>query len=57
MKKRVRYETVWRIRWSAGDADFKDEAKAEKKSNLLREHGVHCEVDSFKRVVLSKRTP
>jgi hypothetical protein len=52
VKKRVRYETVWRVRWAAGDADFKDEFYAEKKAEIMRREGASCEVDCFKRAIM-----
>ena len=53
-KKRVRYEKVWRVRWAAGDADFKEELDACFQAEVMRKHGAYCKVDSFRRAIMTK---
>lgn len=47
--KRVKYETAYRVRWSAGDADFATEQEANARYERIWRDGVLVAVEAFKR--------
>ena len=52
-QKRIKYETVYRVRWAAGnDADRFSKECAEDQVTQLAALGVEARVESFKRVKL-----
>jgi hypothetical protein len=48
-KPRVKMETVYRVRWSAGDTDLPTKERADEQVLRLMAAGVVATVDTFKR--------
>ena len=55
-KPRIKSETVYRVRWSAGSVDWNTEQYARLHANHLAGAGRTVEVISFKRPVPTKPT-